>query len=74
MTNPLNSLNEVFGAAFRGASKGETPERVLSKLLLVFAMLLGATDRESATSPFFPLGPSRIGAGNTATRFPTGTM
>jgi len=58
MKHPLNALNEVFGAAFRGASKGETPERILSKLLLVFAMLLGgcATDRESATSPFFPTG------------------
>jgi lipoprotein-anchoring transpeptidase ErfK/SrfK len=56
MKNPLNTLNEVFGAAFLGASKGGTPERVLSKLLLVFAMLLGgcATDREAATSPFFP--------------------
>ena len=60
MKNPLNTLDEVFEAAFRGASKGGTPERILSKLLLVIATLLAgcASNRESETSPFFPAGSS----------------
>ena len=56
MKNPLKALNEVFGAAFRGASKDGIPARTLSKLLPVFAMVLAscASNRESATSPFSP--------------------
>jgi lipoprotein-anchoring transpeptidase ErfK/SrfK len=58
MKNPLNALNEVFSAAFRGASKDVVLAGVLGKLVLVFAMVLAgcATNRESATSPFFPAG------------------
>ena len=58
MKNPLKALNEVFGAAFRGASKNRVFADILSRLLLAFAMLLTgcATSRESATSPFFPNG------------------
>jgi len=57
MKNPWNVLNEAFAAAFRGASKGRP---ILSRLLLVFAMLLAgcASNRESATSSFFPVGSS----------------
>jgi hypothetical protein len=54
-----NVLNEVFGAAFRGASKNRVFADILIRLLLAFAMLSAgcATNRESATSPFFPNGP-----------------
>jgi lipoprotein-anchoring transpeptidase ErfK/SrfK len=40
----------------RGASKGRVFADILSRLLLAFAMLLAgcATNRRSATSPFFP--------------------
>ena len=56
MKYPWNALNEIFGAAFRGASKGRVFADILRRLLLAFAMLLAgcATDRQSATSPFFP--------------------
>jgi hypothetical protein len=53
-----NALNEQFRAAFSGASKGEVLARILGKVLLVCAMFLAgcATNRESATGPFFPNG------------------
>jgi lipoprotein-anchoring transpeptidase ErfK/SrfK len=59
MKYPSSVLNEVFGAAFRDASKGRIFADILSRLLLAFAMLLAgcATNRQSATSPFFPNGP-----------------
>jgi len=56
MKNPWDVLIEVFGAAFRGASKDGVSGPIVSRLLLVFATLLAGctTNRESATSPFFP--------------------
>ena len=50
------ALNELFGAAFHGASKGEGVLCILGKVLLVCAMFLTgcASERESATSPLFP--------------------
>ena len=43
-----------------GASKPGNPARVLSKILLLFTMLLAscASNRESVTGPFFPAGSS----------------
>jgi hypothetical protein len=57
------ALNELFGATFHGASKGEVAARVLGNVLLVCAMFLTgcATERESATSPFFPTPTERSG-------------
>ena len=50
------ALNELFRAAFSGASKGEVVARILGKVLLVCVMFLAgcATNRESATGPFCP--------------------
>jgi hypothetical protein len=52
------ALNELFRAAFNGASKGEVVARILGKVLLVCAMCLAgcATNRESVTGQFFPTG------------------
>jgi lipoprotein-anchoring transpeptidase ErfK/SrfK len=51
-----NALNELFRAAFSGASRSDVVARILGKFLLVCAMFLAgcATNRESATGPFFP--------------------
>ena len=47
---------EAFGRAVCGASKDRSCSRLLSKQLLIVAVLLSgcATDRDSATSPFLP--------------------
>jgi lipoprotein-anchoring transpeptidase ErfK/SrfK len=57
------ALNELFGAAFHDASKGEVVARILGNVLLICTMLLAgcAADRESATNPFFPTPTERSG-------------
>jgi lipoprotein-anchoring transpeptidase ErfK/SrfK len=57
------ALNELFGAAFHDASKGEVVARILGNVLLVCTMWLAgcAADRESARNPFFPTPTERSG-------------
>ena len=57
------ALNELFGAAFRAASKGDVVARILGNLLLVCTMLLAgcAADRESVKNPYFPPPTERSG-------------
>ena len=59
------ALNEIFRAAFRGASKGEVVLRMLGKVLLGCTMFLTgcATEREPAGGPLFPTGNLAQGSG-----------
>ena len=52
----VDALNKLFDAAFHGTSKSKVVLHPLDKVLLVCTMFLTgcATERESATSPFFP--------------------
>jgi hypothetical protein len=52
----IDALNKLFDAAFHGTTKSKVVLHPLDKVLLVCTMFLTgcATERESATSPFFP--------------------
>ena len=52
------ALNELIGAVFHGPARGRVVLCILGKILLIAVMFLTgcATDRESATSPYFPAG------------------